>query len=141
AQGPTTVNVENEFTYNNVSGAAKLLTVTATAPSAPAGWTVHICRSAAGVPNCTNNARWTTGTAGATTTSTYSAATGSSTVQYWAVYSMPAGVTAFARYDASIYATDSGTNGNWTHNEIYPGYVVLSKQMSVQATGCGGAVP
>jgi hypothetical protein len=141
AQGPTTANVDNEFSYNNVSGGAKLLTLTATAPTSPAGWTVQICRSAAGVPNCTNNARWTIGAAGATATSTYNAATGTSTVAYWAVYSAPAGVTAFSRYDAPIYVTDGGANGNWTHDELYPGYVVLTKQMTVQTTGCSGAVP
>ncbi|HEY0396296.1 MAG TPA: hypothetical protein VGD01_17565 [Candidatus Elarobacter sp.] len=141
AQGPTTVNVENEFAYNNVSGGAKTLTLTATAPTAPAGWTVQICRNAAGVPNCTNNARWTIGAAGATASSTYSAATGASTVDYWTVYTAPGGVTAFARYDAPVYITDGGANENWTHDELYAGYVVLTKQMSVQSTGCGGAVP
>ncbi|HEY0613382.1 MAG TPA: hypothetical protein VGC96_02030 [Candidatus Elarobacter sp.] len=141
AQGPTTVNVENEFSYNNLSGGAKTLTLTATAPTAPAGWTVQICRNAAGTPNCTNNARWTIGAAGASGSSTYSAATGASTVTYWTVYTAPAGVTAFQRYDAPVYVTDGGTNENWTHDELYPGYIVLTKQMTVQSTGCGGAVP
>src|ERR1700733_14252954 len=142
AQGPTTVNVENEFAYNNVSGANKLLTLTATAPTSPAGWTVQICRNAAGVPNCTTNTRWTAiGAAGSTATSTYNAATGNSTIDYWTVYSAPGGLTAFSRYDAPIYITDGGANSNWTHDELYPGYVVLTKQMQVQTTNCGGAVP
>ncbi|MEA2719190.1 MAG: hypothetical protein QOJ39_1054, partial [Candidatus Eremiobacteraeota bacterium] len=142
AQGPTTVNVENEFAYNNVSGGTKTITLTATAPTSPAGWTVRICRNAAGAPSCTTSATWTAiGAAGSTSTSTYNAPTGPSTVSYWAVYSAPAGLTAFSRYDAPIYATDGGANSNWTHNELYPGYVVLTKQMSVQTTGCSGAVP
>jgi hypothetical protein len=141
AQGPTTVNVQNEFTYNNVSGGAKLLTFTAKAPASPAGWTVQVCRNLTGAPNCTNGANWTIGASGGTASSTYNAPTGVSTVQYWTVYSAPAGLTAFARYDASVYGTDGGTNSNWTHNELYPGYVVLTKQMTVQTTGCSGAVP
>lgn len=140
-QGPTTVNVENEFAYNNTGG-PKTITLTATAPTSPAGWTVRICRNNAGVPSCTNGSGWTIGAAGATATSTYNAPGNTlSTLQYWAVFSAPAGLTAFTRYDSPIYATDGGTNSNWTHDELYPGYVVLTKQMSVQSTGCGGSVP
>ena len=141
-QGPTTVDVENEFAYNNTSGATKTVTISATAPTTPAGWTVQICRVVGAAPSCTTGGGWNAiGAAGSTATSTYRAPVGNNTVQYFAVYSAPAGLTAFSRYDAAIYATDGGANNNWTHDELYPGYVVLTKQMQVQTTNCSSGVP
>jgi hypothetical protein len=51
------------------------------------------------------------------------------------VYSAPSGVTAFTRYDALIHGSD-GTLSNDTHNELYPGYVPLTKSVTVSSTGC-----
>lgn len=146
SQGPTTINVKNEFYYKNTSGGTRTITVTGTAPTTPAGWMVQICPDNANSPNCgvTGGGWRTAGAAGSTSTSTYRVASGTTvTVPYWAVYSAPAGLTAFARYDAPIYASDNATtqSANWTHNELYPGYIVLTKTVTVQSSGCTGSPP
>ncbi|MBV8645704.1 MAG: hypothetical protein JO225_17515, partial [Candidatus Eremiobacteraeota bacterium] len=133
-QGPTTVNVRNEVNENNTSNATRTVTITATAPTSPAGWTAQVCRDNAGAISCTTGGGFTVGTAGATSTGTFTVPRHTNqTTQYWVQYSAPAGLTAFARYDAPIFATDNaGTpNTNWTHNELYPGYIVLTKQMTI----------
>lgn len=143
SQGPTTVQVLNEFSYTK-GGSPANLTFTATAPTSPAGWTVRICANVSGAPSCATGGAWTAiGSAGATSSSTYhlGGSGGTTTDSFFAVYTAPAGLTAFARYDAPIYADDGGGNTNWTHDELYPGYVVLTKQVQVQSSGCGGTVP
>ena len=143
AQGPTTVNVENDFDENN-SGNNKAVNVTLTgiAPSAPSGWTVQICADNAGTPNCTAGGKWSSiGAAGSTSQSVYSVSKFSnSLVHYWAVYSAPTGIQAYNRYDAGISATDANGNTNGTHNELYPGFVPLTKNVTVQNTHCAGTL-
>jgi len=57
------------------------------------------------------------------------------------VYSAPLNVTAYTRYDAVIGASD-GTTTNFTHNELYPGFLALKKTLAVQSTGCpAGQMP
>jgi hypothetical protein len=130
--GPTAVSVPNELQYYNSTNGAKTLTLSATAPVTPGGWTVRICAD----PTCATTTGWTIGAAGATSSSTYSVAKKTNAVvDYYAVYSAPSGVVAYTRYDATITATD-GTATNSTHNELYPGFVVLTKSVSVQSTGC-----
>lgn len=139
SQGPTTVNVPNEFDFNNTANSTQLLTITVTAPTFPAGWTAQICSDAAGAPNCTNNGSWIIGAPGSQSSSTYSVPrrTDSGAVKYWAVYSAPANLVAFTRYDATIYASDAGAaNSNWTHNELYPGFIPLTKSQTVVSSGC-----
>jgi hypothetical protein len=140
AQGPTTFVVPNNVEYDNTSFATVNVTVTATAPTVPSGWTVELCGAVTGT-TCNPAAGFTNGTAGATSTGTYAVArrtTGNATV--YAVYSAPAGVVAFTRYDAVIAASD-GTNINYTHNELYPGYIVLTKTEAIQSSGCSGSPP
>ncbi|MGD1067424.1 MAG: hypothetical protein ABR975_11460, partial [Vulcanimicrobiaceae bacterium] len=42
--------------------------------------------------------------------------------------------------DAVIAAID-GANINYTHNELYPGYIVLTKTETIQSSGCSGSPP
>ncbi|NNM98593.1 MAG: hypothetical protein HKL91_02195 [Candidatus Eremiobacteraeota bacterium] len=64
----------------------------------------------------------------------------------WAVYTPPLGtnITAFTRYDASLFAVDDGTSGttysNATHNELYAGFVPLTKSVTVVSNGCPAGV-
>jgi hypothetical protein len=144
AQGPTTVNVPNEFYANNPSTSSnETVTLTVTAPTSPAGWTARVCPdNGANAPSCAVAGSWlSVGTAGATSSSTFNVLkkTNSGNVKYWVVYSAPAGVVAFTRYDAVIAASD-GTTTNYTHNELYPGFVVLTKTVTVQSTGCPAGV-
>ena len=140
-QGPTTVNVPNEFDYNNTSGVARTLTLTVTAPTSPAGWTARICPDVANAPSCgALSSNWTAiGVAGATSSSTWSEPSGtdSGAVKYWAVYSAPANLQAFTSYDAPIFATAPGAlNHNWTHDELYAGFLPLTKSQTISSSGC-----
>ncbi len=59
---------------------------------------------------------------------------------YWVRYTGPISLTAFARYDAAITVSANATNS--THNELYAGFVPLTKQVAVVASGCpSGALP
>lgn len=144
SQGPTTVDVRNEVYANNTGGPSRTVTITATAPTSPAGWTAQVCRDNAGAISCATGGGFTVGTAGATSSGSFAVSGHTAvTTQYWVRYGAPTGLTAFARYDAPIFATDNAAtpNMNWTHNELYPGYIVLTKQMTIQSTGCSGSVP
>jgi len=140
------ISVPNEIYYDNSANHhSATVSLDATAPAAPAGWTVKVCPNNAGVPDCTNSTGTfaSIGGAGSTTTSTITVAKGSVlTTQFWAVYTAPSGTVAFQRYDAVITATD-GTNANSTHSELYAGFMPLTKNMSVVSTGCptGASVP
>ncbi len=138
---PVTFNVENAL-YYNTQGSARTLTITVNAPS---GWTAQICPDSAGAPLCGGT---TTGACSTTTWNT-SAATQTATatctqkqnkaaysVPFWVVYTTPAsGLKSLTRYDSVITASD-GTNSNTTHNELYSGYIAVSKTVTVQTTGC-----
>ncbi|HTW83544.1 MAG TPA: hypothetical protein VMD91_05675 [Candidatus Sulfotelmatobacter sp.] len=139
-QGPTTFVVQNDLEYDNTTNATVDVTVTGTAPTVPSGWTVRICGAVTGT-TCGTGTDFTNGVAGATSTGTYAVprrTNGQITV--YAVYSAPADVVAFSRYDAVI-AASQGTNINYTHNELYPGYIVLTKNETIQSSGCSGSPP
>jgi hypothetical protein len=140
-QGPTTFVVQNDLEYNNsATNAVTDVTVTATAPTTPAGWTVQLCGAVTGT-TCGTGTDFTNGTAGATSTGTYAVPRRTNgNISVYAIYSAPAGVTAFTRYDAVIAASEGG-NINYTHNELYPGYIVLTKTETIQSSGCTGSVP
>ncbi len=156
-----TVNVPNELYYKS-NGTRDQVTLTATPPT---GWTAEICPdssyTANGVPasnaapvlstpNCAFTPPFTT-CKNKTTSYVYSAPAAGSTstlnicvksgntlnVPYWVVYTGPTSLTAFARYDGSIAATDDqGTTTNFTHNELYAGYIPVTKTADVVSTGC-----
>jgi hypothetical protein len=144
--------VLNELYYANGAGRRRL-TITDTAPS---GWTVQLCGGTTAAPNCATatvncsgaNDGWITGggidaVTAATATATY-CVKGNNTDQipYWALYTPPATLTAYQRYDASISAVDNlGTpNVNYTHNELYPGWVPITKTVTVASNGCPAGV-
>jgi hypothetical protein len=58
----------------------------------------------------------------------------------WAIYTTPSsGLVAFTRYDANINAqqgTGGTANNNITYNELYAGYIPLTKTQFVVKTGC-----
>nr|MDQ2681813.1 hypothetical protein [Candidatus Eremiobacteraeota bacterium] len=55
----------------------------------------------------------------------------------WALYTTPgSGLIAFNRYDASIVANAGGANNNQTNNEIYAGYIPLTKTQFIVKNGC-----
>jgi len=140
AQGPTAFVAQNDLYYDNTSNATVNVALTATAPTTPAGWTVQLCGGVTGT-TCTTVANFTNGTAGSTSAATYAVAKHTAKeITVYAVYSAPAGLTAFTRYDGVIAASD-GTNINYTHDELYPGYVVLTKTETIQSSGCSGSPP
>ncbi|HEY5258584.1 MAG TPA: hypothetical protein VIJ12_09430 [Candidatus Baltobacteraceae bacterium] len=145
------IDIPSEL-YDDQTGATRrAVTVTATAPS---GWTALICRDdgtgiACGTfdhphPGCGQDTflGWTDTlpTAGATSTGLYCvpATNGVYEAKFWVRYTSPTALTAFSRYDASIVAQDNQTSpaANTTHDELYAGYVALTKAASVLTTGC-----
>jgi hypothetical protein len=140
--GITTVNVPNALTYQEVfaGGTLSLLGI------APTGWKVQICQDSSG-PVCTISGIWTTISAPATVVTsvlTLTSLQSLSNYKFWAVYTLAtaSNVTPFARQDASVAANDGTTStAVTTHNELYPGFVPLTKTVTVSSTGCGGVTP
>jgi hypothetical protein len=132
-----TVNVANAL-YNS-GNVDDSFTVVATAPAG--GWTVQLYPDNAGHtgPGAAAYAGCTAAAASCTTTI---ALTSGQAIQYWAVYVSPNGQQAFVRKDASIVATSvaDGTQTNATHNEIYSGFIVLTKSVVVTSNGCPAGV-
>lgn len=149
-----TANVDSELYYDaSTSNGAHAITLTATPPAAPSGWTVRLCADNAGSPNCAatgtttcvnpTNSGWITigAAAGSTATAQYCAPALTKTkVTYWAVYTAPTtGLVAFTRYDAHVVASDDEQTpvSNTTHDEIYAGFIVLTKPTPVVVSnGC-----
>ncbi|MEA2664478.1 MAG: hypothetical protein QOI11_1422, partial [Candidatus Eremiobacteraeota bacterium] len=138
----TTINVPSEFYDNNNPGAARTVSLTATAPAA--GWTARVCRDnglagAADGPACSSAGSFTVGAAGQQSTSTIAVAanTVSGPTKFWVQYVIAAGtsLTSYTRYDATVVASDPAGNRNETHHELYPGFVVLTKNYSLPANG------
>ncbi|HEY8298004.1 MAG TPA: hypothetical protein VIG32_08290 [Candidatus Baltobacteraceae bacterium] len=147
------VNVPNELYYNNTRGKGIQVTLNATVP---AGFAVRICADNAGTPDCApatvtcsknGPAGWfSIGSSGATSQSVYCfKKSTAAAITYWAEYTTPTQLTAFARYDALIAATDSQSPPatNDTHDELYAGFIPLTKTMTVVRTACpaGAIVP
>ncbi len=137
------------------------ITVTASAPVTPTGWTVQVCPdSGSNAPNCAftttaggtcspNANQWVTSvsTAAATNSMTYCYFSQNvnggapQLVKYWTVYTGPTGTyTAFARYDAVVTASDDQASPamNRTHDELYAGYIPVGKSSTVISSGCPG---
>ena len=77
--------------------------------------------------------------------STSSIAVPSGTVAYYYVkYTATAGQPYFDRFDATITATSAGngSQNNTTHDELYSGFVALTKSVAVTTSNCpAGALP
>ncbi|HET9031017.1 MAG TPA: hypothetical protein VFN49_12660 [Candidatus Aquilonibacter sp.] len=143
--GTGTVSVGNAFYYDNTTNGAKTVTLTATAPTSLTGWTVRLCPDNAGVADCSGatTTPFSPSTSGSTSSASFSVAKRTA-VKYtvWAVYSVPANTVAFNSYDA-VLAASVGTTVNYTHNELYAGFIPITKQTTVVTTGCpsGQSVP
>ena len=136
--GTASVSVPNEAYYNNTSNAAKNVTLTATAPLSPSGWTVQLCPDNAGAPDCSGGTTtpFSPSTAGSTSSVTYSVKKHTVALnQVWTVFSVPANTVAFTRYDALIDFSDA-TLTNYTHNELYAGFIPITKQTTIASSGC-----
>lgn len=138
----TTINVPSEFYDNNNPGSAKTVSLTATAPAA--GWTARVCRDnglsgASDGPACTTSGSFTVGTAAQQSSSTIGVAanTVSGPTKFWVQYVIASGtsIASYSRYDATVVASDPAGNRNETHHELYPGFVVLTKNYSLPANG------
>ena len=139
SSGVNGINVPNAL-YNS-GNKDDSYTVIVTAPTG--GWTVQLfpdngsgtAPAASPYAGCTSPA--------ATCTATIAVSSGSA-IQYWAVYNAPSGVATFSRFDASIAATsvNDNTQNNSTHNEIYSGFIALTKSATVTSSGCpAGTTP
>jgi len=128
--GSSVSNIKVENGVENTGNASATVTLSATAPTSPGGWTVGLYTNNAGAPG----SLLTGASVGATSTGTITVASGTTT-PYWAVYTAPSGVTTYTRYDATITATSGGST-NSTHNEMYPDYVAVTTTASVPANGC-----
>lgn len=135
----TGINVPNAL-YNS-GNKDDSYTVVVTAPAG--GWTVQLfpdngsgtAPSASPYAGCTSPA--------ATCTATVAASSGQA-IQYWAVYNSPSGVATFSRFDGSIVATsvNDNTQNNSTHDELYSGFIALTKSVTVTSSGCpAGTTP
>jgi hypothetical protein len=100
---------------------------------APAGFTAKICPDNGGTPliaSCT---------AGTLATP---AASGAAFV-YWVLYTPNAvSYTPFTQYDAVVTAASAGNTAltNTTHNDLYAGFVTLTKTNTVTTSGCPSGV-
>ena len=136
--GTTSVSVPNEAYYANTTNANKSVTLAATAPLSPAGWTVRFCPDNAGAPDCSGatTTPFAPSAAAATSSVSYTVIKHTTAVnQFWTVYAVPANTVAFTRYDALIDFSDA-TLTNYTHNELYAGFIPITKQTAIVADGC-----
>ncbi len=145
AQAPTvpsgwTVQVCADVTNQNGSAPP-------TTPSAAS--TGYNCSLTHSVTTCSNTYGWMSIGADQPAASTYSAQfcmrSGSGRKRglvYWTVYTAPATVTSFQRYDATIAAFDDNSPPafNATHDELYAGDVALTKSVAVVSNGCPAGV-
>jgi hypothetical protein len=73
-------------------------------------------------------------------TSTPIALASGATTTYWVKYTAPAGTASFTAFDAKLTATGSlngaTPNTNDTHNELYNGFIALTKEATIESDGC-----
>ncbi len=68
--------------------------------------------------------------------------TSGNALNYYVKYIVPAGAPYFNRFDSVITATSIGDNtkSNTTHDELYSGFIALTKSQSVTSNGCPAGV-
>jgi hypothetical protein len=130
------INVPNQV--QNAGNTDDNYKITATAP---AGFTVQLFQDSG---TCTSPSATPLGgaTAGATSVANPVPVNSSVTLCYWAVYSSPNPTQTLKRYDANIVAASNlggacATCSNTTHNELYSGFVVLTKTIAISNNTCG----
>jgi hypothetical protein len=142
-----TFDVANSLYYDNTANGSRNVTLSVTVPS---GWTAQICADNAGTAVCGGgtvgacaSTTWQSSAAGQTATAVCSQNRRSiGKTRFWVRYTTPAsGLLAFTRYDAIVTASEPVTpSTNATHNELYSGFVALTKNVSVVSTGCPAGV-
>jgi|GEM_PF-3348981 len=138
-----TFDVSNSLYYDNTANGSRAVNLSVTAPP---GWSAQICYDNAGAPVCGSatagacqGGAWQGSAAGPTATASCTQNKRSVAItRFWVRYTTPAsGLTAFTRYDGIVTATETASStSNATHNELYSGFVVLTKSATVVSTGC-----
>jgi hypothetical protein len=124
---PNTVENTGNLTDGNISLAVA-------APTLPSAWTVQLYSDS----TCSTSPLSVSSTTNATTTATLSLASGS-TQTFYVKYTSPSGTSAFTPYASIVTAsTSSGTStpSNTTYNELYNGFIALTKVATVTSSGC-----
>jgi hypothetical protein len=137
--GNTTAAAVSFCVANTVQNAGNLtdnsITLAVTAPASPSGWTVQLESN----NTCTSPLNGATSGATSTTATPLSLTSGSS-LNFYVKYTAPIGTSAFTAYDSAITATGSlngvTPNTNTTHNELYDGFIALTKVATVTSNGC-----
>ncbi|HEX3549703.1 MAG TPA: hypothetical protein VHT53_04975, partial [Candidatus Elarobacter sp.] len=140
------INVPNQI--QNAGNTNDTYTVVANAPS---GFTVQLFQdNGVGTAGSGTGGNGPSATplggagAGATSTATGVAVASGASLVYWAVYTAPSGTAYYTRFDATITATGSGSTPPTAtqHNELYSGFIVGTKTMTVVSSNCpAGASP
>ncbi len=137
---PNTVknNGNKDDSFNIVANVPTGYAIPATSGgSAVSGWKVGVYSDSA----CSAALGGATDGASSSTASNV-AVTSGSTLNYYVKYIVPAGAPYFYRFDSSIVATSVGDNTktNATHDELYSGFIALTKSQSVTSNGCPSGV-
>lgn len=118
------------------------ITLSVTTPNFP-GWTSQLVTSSAGT-TALNGATVAAAGTSSTTATPVALASGSAAFTYYVKYTAPAGTFAFKAYDALLTATGSSNgaaaNANNTHNELYNGFLALTKEATVVSDGCPAGI-
>ena len=101
------------------------------------GWTVGVYSDAV----CSSALGGSTDGASSATASNVAVTSGSS-LNYYVKYVVPSGAPYFHRFDSLIAATSVGNSAksDTTHDELYSGFVALTKSQSVTTAGCPAGV-
>lgn len=125
-------------TFNIVVNAPTAYAIPSTSGGTAVGtWKVGVYSDSA----CSSNLGGATDGSASSTAANVAVATGAS-LNYYVKYIVPAGAAYFTRYDSLITATSvaSGAANNATHDELYGGFVALTKSQSVTSNGCPAGV-
>lgn len=103
-----------------------------------AGWSSQLVT--ANNSNTALNGATAAGPGATSSTSVPIALASGATTTYWTKYTAPAGTAAFTAFDAKLTATGSPNgavaNSNDTHNELYNGFIALTKEATIESDGC-----
>jgi hypothetical protein len=141
----TVSGIQIEHTLANTGNSADTYTVTA---QAPAGWKVYIeadSGGAAGTSGPTGASFYGSGlsSAGGTSVGTNVAVASGATLNYWTVYTAPAGVAYLSHVVGTITAVSNGNTSvsNATADLIYAGFVALTTSATTTPNCPSGVSP
>jgi hypothetical protein len=131
----STISVENTLTNSG----NKDDTYTIVAGTLPSGWTVALQTDSA-TPGSPSGIALGSASAGTTSTATGVSVASGASLNYWAVYSVPAGVTYLSHQNVSIVATSAlSAATNATYNLLYAGFVAITT-IAATTSGCPSSV-